>query len=1284
MKDIELEKLLAQVEIQRKLEKREEKKRKKEVKLSPIQVITPANTQSIEVKYKTKELELTKKQLELAQKEQNLKAKELEQKASELQKKEAEIEKNKELTEREKKLELANLKAEIENNAQQKAEEKARELIEAERLRANRQLEKILKDKAKLETDIKKLEDEKLAAEHKAEEERKAREDAFALAEKIKNEKEEILAQAESELAKATLMANTSSEEAKSRIAELERLVEKARSEKQVAESNANAERLAKQQAEEKAAEERKAREEAEERAKKEIATKLEAERIARLDAERIAEAERKARTDIEQSANNEFNAKLEKERFAREEAERKAEEERKARKEAEKKAEAERKAREAAETKAQAVVDKIQTEANIRIEEEKSAILAKISNEKIKEEAKATAALKSEERKAEKEAKRKSKEEKKAKRREKASAETAETPQTPPKASKSTNTTTKVSKSLKSQNTQSEEANWSYIQDYLPIEDVQYGIIKLKNGDFVKILEISAVNFTLMDNIKKKQLLAAYEGFVKNFPEEIQFKSISVTTDISQLMANIEAANTEYVSEEYQERLEDYKNIIIQNKGAKPAHRYFIIYKDKKSKNFKDSLEKMMDFRVIAENLLQSCFLRVLNPDSIEKDNTFTLKLLHLLFNRRTYAKDTYIERFKRLYDDIAQVNLTDDFGIIKENLKPIDLICGRQLFFKKDYYMADGLFCIPVILPSYGHREYIYPSWMESLTQAAPYVDVDMIAVKEPHDEVLNELKLQIRFDKSTARSSESQDKVEKAEQKINNNAYIRQEMKQGGDLFRTVIVLSFWGTNLRELRNMVDIIIRSYRSQNGIVMRIPKGRIHEIYNLTLPVCDTNNTLFKYNYRNYLTSSMVASFMFTAASFYTSKGVFFGTINNSLAVINRFSKVYNNGNMLITGITGSGKTFELMQIGSHMRLMNQQVLAIIPVKAFEYYPNVKSLGGEFIKLAPSAQTCINIMEIRYYEDPDAEFLEEGLKKQSRLANKIKSVTAFCNLMMGNKPMNTVTKLALMDHLNTLYGKFGITNDDESIYNEDGTIKKMPIISDLYNELEGDKRFDELRIVLTPFINGICSNLNGQTNINLNNKLVVFDVEDAPEDFLAAFMYIAFDFCYDVVKKDKTTYKNIILDELWKLLINPVAADYILELCKLVRSYGASTIIGTQSINDLLKAKENNVGEEIINASMFKLFLKVDRVSVPNLKRLFNFTDEELLPLIESSNNDNDDDDAKKESNNVGNAILDVNGEHIKIKLIASEMEKDIFSTRVEDRLARLERLKKEKTQKQ
>ena len=98
----------------------------------------------------------------------------------------------------------------------------------------------------------------------------------------------------------------------------------------------------------------------------------------------------------------------------------------------------------------------------------------------------------------------------------------------------------------------------------------------------------------------------------------------------------------------------------------------------------------------------------------------------------------------------------------------------------------------------------------------------------------------------------------------------------------------------------------------------------------------------------------------------------------------------------------------------------------------------------------------------------------------------------------------------------------------------------------------------------------------------------------------------------------------------------------------------------------------------------MFKLFLKVDRVSVPNLKRLFNFTDEELLPLIESSNNDNDDDDAKKESNNVGNAILDVNGEHIKIKLIASEMEKDIFSTRVEDRLARLERLKKEKTQKQ
>jgi len=143
-----------------------------------------------------------------------------------------------------------------------------------------------------------------------------------------------------------------------------------------------------------------------------------------------------------------------------------------------------------------------------------------------------------------------------------------------------------------------------------------------------------------------------------------------------------------------------------------------------------------------------------------------------------------------------------------------------------------------------------------------------------------------------------------------------------------------------------------------------------------------------------------------------------------------------------------------------------------------------------------------------------------------------------------------------------------------------------MPILEDLYNILEQDKKTKKLGIKLIPFIKGSLNFFNNYTNIEINNKLIIADVYDLGEENLKYGMYLFTDLFWDKIKKDRGAKKAIYLDEIWRLIgvtSNKDVASFIYKIFKTIRKYGGSSVAITQDISDLFSLENGTYREKYI-----------------------------------------------------------------------------------------------------
>ena len=480
-------------------------------------------------------------------------------------------------------------------------------------------------------------------------------------------------------------------------------------------------------------------------------------------------------------------------------------------------------------------------------------------------------------------------------------------------------------------------------------------------------------------------------------------------------------------------------------------------------------------------------------------------------------------------------------------------------------------------------------------------------------------------------------------------NDAKYIRKELQVNNeDIYFLYIYINIYSENKKELEYYLNKI-EGIAQSKGMQTRRANFREEELFLSCLPIMENNELIKSVARRNILTSGLLATYPFISSNIFDPNGVFVGTniYNNSLVFIDRYdTKKYKNANMCIFGTSGAGKSFYTKLLILRYKLIGIKQYIIDPDR--EYHNLCKELNGTLIKIGPTSNTYINILEIR------KESIEDG--ETGYLAIKISKLIGFFNLIFGE--LDEEEKALIEEKLIETYNRKNINFNDNSLYkiNKEKIIEKefkgskdMPILEDLYNIFIEDIKTKKFANKLIPFVKGSMKFFNNYTNIKLNNDLIIADVYDLGEENLKYGMYLFTDIFWDKIKENREEKKAIYLDEIWRLIgvtSNKDVASFIYKIFKTIRKYGGSSVAITQDISDIFSLDNGIYGKSILNNSSIKTFFALEEDNIKILEKFTNLSEKEKIEIKSLKRGEN---------------LMFVGDEHILIKIECSELENKI-----------------------
>ena len=308
-------------------------------------------------------------------------------------------------------------------------------------------------------------------------------------------------------------------------------------------------------------------------------------------------------------------------------------------------------------------------------------------------------------------------------------------------------------------------------------------------------------------------------------------------------------------------------------------------------------------------------------------------------------------------------------------------------------------------------------------------------------------------------------------------------------------------------------------------------------------------------------LTTTSTAIFVpFTTQElFMEGESLYYGlnALSNNMIMVDR--KKLKNPNGLILGTPGSGKSFSAKREITNAFFVTKDDIIICDPEG-EYYPLVHALGGQVIHISPTSHDYINPMDINLdYSDDD-----------NPLGFKSDFVLSLCELIMGSRDGIEAEEKSVIDRcLPLVYQK----------YFSDPVPENMPVLGDLYDTLRAQKEEQAQRIAtaLEIYVNGSLKVFNHQTNVELGNRIICFDIKDLGKQLKKLGMLIVQDQVWNRVTLNRYEHKSTryYVDEFHLLLKEEQTAAYSVEIWKRFRKWGGIPTGITQNIKDLLASRE-------------------------------------------------------------------------------------------------------------
>ncbi|HYM65499.1 MAG TPA: ATP-binding protein [Candidatus Sulfotelmatobacter sp.] len=389
----------------------------------------------------------------------------------------------------------------------------------------------------------------------------------------------------------------------------------------------------------------------------------------------------------------------------------------------------------------------------------------------------------------------------------------------------------------------------------------------------------------------------------------------------------------------------------------------------------------------------------------------------------------------------------------------------------------------------------------------------------------------------------------------------------------------------------------------------------------------------------RNLDSSSAALTFPFVSSELVQESGILYGInkSNNSLVIVDRFS--LNNANSIVFAQSGSGKSYTAkVEI---LRQLMQQTKVIVIDPEREYKQLTSSVNGTYIKLSAKSKEKINPFD-----------LSINLKTQDgELSEHVQDLTEIISLMIGG--LNAEEKALVDKAIIQTYKNFGwLLNPKElpkrkkkETRGRKPKVKAYPLLKDFYKTLKQLKQ-KKLAQKLEKYIKGSLSSVfNEQTNIELTNRLVVFDIKDLDESLRQVMMMVVANFVHSQVKQNPQK-RILVIDEGWILLQHEESARFIAGLTRRARKYYLGVTIISQQANDFLS---QDYGRAIASQSSLRILMKQDTTTIKKVASEFNLSEYEQHFLLTCDK---------------GEALIIADQNHVALKVVASDKEHPLLTT--------------------
>ncbi len=544
------------------------------------------------------------------------------------------------------------------------------------------------------------------------------------------------------------------------------------------------------------------------------------------------------------------------------------------------------------------------------------------------------------------------------------------------------------------------------------------------------------------------------------------------------------------------------------------------------------------------------------------------------------------------------------------------------------------------------YGYPRMLYTGWISPIINMDEVIDVSMYIYPVESTVVMKNLRKKVTQLEASMSINAEKGKVRdpELEAAINDAEELRDQLQVGAErFFRFGLYVTLWADSLEELK-FIQQKIETIFGQQMVFSKVASSQQEQGMNSTVPQCVDQLQIR----RNMNTGAISTSFPFTSADLTQDKGILYGVNmhNNGLVIFDRFS--LENANMVVFAKSGAGKSFSVKLEAVRSMMLGAEILIIDPEN--EYQKLVDAVGGSYINLSLNSDIRINPFDLP--KVVDSEEASDALR-----ANLV-TLHGLLRLMLGGNQisasgqvvpaLNAAEEADLDQALIDTYARVGITSDPLTHQST------PPTINNLYDTLlhmggTGPQLAQRLRKYTTGTFAGIFSQ---QSNVDINNQMVVFNIRDLEDELRPVAMYIVLSHIWNIVRAEKKK-RLLIVDEAWQLMQFEDSANFLFSLAKRARKYylGLTTI--TQDVEDFMSSK---LGRAIVANSSMQLFLKQSPAAVDVLADVFKLTEEEKRRLANFP---------------VGQGLFFAGQNHVHIQIIASETEEALITTNPEKKLS-------------